>query len=91
MKRGRLLRIFTIAFSLAVVACAVYIMSRGLGLSEQYDFGAGAYYYTDIPDYQEVVRDDLFSSRIPYWLHLLIFLAWGLAMYRLWVKIDKNS
>lgn len=91
MNKGRAFKIVTIAFTSLVIAAVVFIMANGMGLSEQYDFGAGAYYYTDIPDYQKVIRDDIFVSRVPFLVHLLLFLGWGYLMYRLWVRIDKKS
>lgn len=45
-----------------MVLAAIYIMVNGLGLVPEYDFGAGAYYYADIPDYQNVIHDDAFTT-----------------------------
>ena len=42
----------------AVVLAAVLIMVRGLGLAPDYDFGAGAYYYADIPDFEGIYEYD---------------------------------
>ena len=74
---------------LLVLAAAVYIMVRGLGLNPDLDFGAGAYYYADIPDYQKQLNWDVYAARLPFWVYLLLFLGWGWLMWRLWKRIDK--
>jgi len=81
-------RIITIIVAGVVLLAALYIMVRGLGLVPEYDFGAGAYYYADIPDYQIIVKDEGFRTAVPRWVHILLFLAWGALMYWLWKKID---
>lgn len=75
----------------AIVLAAVFIMVRGLGLAPEYDFGAGAYYYADIPDYEKIVRDDAYVSGLPLWAAILLFLAWGALMYLLWIWIDRRK
>ena len=74
-----------------MVLAAVFIMIRGLGLSPDYDFGAGAYYYADIPDFEKVVRDDAYHSGFPLWAAILLFLGWGALMYLLWIWIDRRK
>ena len=74
--------------AVAVVA-AVYIMVRGLGLNPDLDFGAGAYYYADIPDYQKVLDWDSYTARLPFIVYVFLFLAWGWVMWRLWKRLDK--
>ena len=90
MDRRKAMKVATIVASVLTVLCALYIMIKGLGLSEKSDFGAGAYYYTDIPDYENVIRDDAYTARLPYWVYVVLFLCWGFLMYRLWVWIDKK-
>ena len=72
-----------------VVAAAVFIMARGLGLNPDLDFGAGAYYYADIPDYQKTLDWDVYAARLPFWTYLLLFLAWGCLMWRLWKRMER--
>lgn len=91
MRRKRLLRIITVAAAVLAVAAALYIMVHGLGLSDRFDFGAGAYYYADIPGFEKILRDDLFQTRVPYWVHIVLFLSWGWLMWRLWVWVDKKG
>ncbi|MBR4809769.1 MAG: hypothetical protein IK031_05780 [Bacteroidales bacterium] len=69
------------------LAGAVYIMVRGLGLNPDLDFGAGAYYYADIPDYEKTLDWDTYVSRLPFWACLLIFFAWGALVWRVWKKL----
>ena len=74
-----------------VLAGAVYIMVHGLGLNPDLDFGAGAYYYADIPDYQKALDWDTYTAKLPFWVYLLLFLAWGALMWRLWKRIDGRK
>ena len=88
---NKIARVVTIATVVITLLLALYIMANRLGLSDGLDFGAGAYYYTDIPDYEKVVRDDTYSTSVPYWVHVVLFLCWGWLMYRLWVWIDSRK
>ena len=90
-RRRKLYRAVTILTVVAVLGCAVWIMAQRLGLAPEYDFGAGAYYYADIPGYENVVRDESYHSDVPVWIHIVLFLAWGWLMYRLWVWIDNRK
>ncbi len=76
---------------MAVLLLALWIMAQGLGLVEGLDFGAGAYYYADIPEFEKYVRADAYDSHLPLWLAILLFLAWGALMYLLWIWIDKRK
>ena len=51
----------------------------------------GAYYYVDIPDFEKIVDQDAFKAKTPVWVHVLLFIAWGWLMWRLWLWIDKKS
>ena len=70
-----------------VIAAAVYFMVNGIGLNPDLDFGAGAYYYADIPDYQKTLNWDVYAAQLPFWVYLLLFFAWGFLMWRLWKRI----
>ena len=72
-----------------MLGAAVYIMVHGLGLNPDLDFGAGAYYYADIPDYQNTLDWDTFTARLPFWVYVLLFLGWGALMWRLWKRLDR--
>ena len=89
-RRKRIFWVVTVVTAVAVLGCAVYIMAHRMGLASGYDFGAGAYYYADIPGFERVVRDDVYHTDIPVWVHIVLFLGWGWLMYRLWVWIDKR-
>ena len=73
------------------VAASIYIMANGLGLQDSLDFGAGAYYYADIPEFQKYLAWDAFQESLPYWVYVLLFLAWGFIVYRIWVRIDRKG
>lgn len=83
--------IFIVLVSLATVVTAVYIMVNGLGLVDSLDFGAGAYYYADIPDFQKYVDPDYYHTSIPMFVYILLFLAWGAIMFRLWGWLETKS
>lgn len=74
-----------------VLGAAVYIMVNGLGLNPDLDFGAGAYYYADIPDYQKTLDWDSYTARLPFVVYLLLFLAWGFLMWRIWKRLDRKQ
>ena len=83
-------RIVTIVVAVAVVLCTLWIMGSRMGLAEELDFGAGAYYYADIPGFEKIIRDDTYRTTVPLWAHILLFLGWGWLMWRLWVWIDSR-
>lgn len=80
----------TIITVVVTLICAIYIMAHGLGLVDSLDFGAGAYYYADIPEFQKYVREDSYQSRLPLWVAIVLFLCWGWLMWRLWQWIDRK-
>lgn len=86
-----LYRTVTIVMVVAVIVTAVYIMINRLGLVEGYDFGGGAYYYVDIPDFKNVLPSDAYEAKTPVWVHVLLFIAWGWLMWRLWLWIDRKN
>lgn len=81
----------TILMVVAVLVTAGYIMFNHLGLVEGYDFGGGAYYYVDIPEFEKIVDQDAFKAKTPVWVHAVLFIAWGWLMWRLWLWIDGKS
>ena len=66
-------------------------MAFRLGLADGLDFGAGAYYWADIPQAEKIFRDGAYSPALPYWVYVVLFLAWGALMWRLWVWIEKKT
>lgn len=90
-RKKRVGRILLAVSCIAVLAAVVYVMANGLGLIDSLDFGAGAYYYADIPAFQRYVNGDAYTSETPAWAIVLLFLVWGALMYRLWVWIDKKD
>ena len=89
--KDKILPAVTAIMVVAVVICAIVIAARGLGVVEGYDFGAGAYYYADIPGFEKIINDDAFKTSVPVWVHIALFLAWGWLMWRLWVWIDRRG
>ena len=75
----------------AILAAAVYIMVRRIGLNPELDFGAGAYYYADIPEFEKRLDWDVYQAQLPYWVYVVLFLAWGALMYWLWKRIDRKK
>ncbi len=74
----------------SVPALACYIMINNMGLVDSLDFGAGAYYYADMPSFESIVNTNAYISPVPMWVLIVLFLAWGYLMYKLWCYIDKN-
>lgn len=80
----------TVLVAVAVVICAIAIAALRLGVVDGYDFGAGAYYYADIPGFEKLLNEDTYSTSVPLWVHILLFLGWGYLMYRLWGWVEKK-
>ena len=89
--RHFLFKAVTILMVVTVLLTAGYIMVNHLGLVEGYDFGGGAYYYVDIPEFEKIVDQDAFKPKTPVWVHVLLFVAWGWLMWRLWLWVDGKS
>jgi hypothetical protein len=87
---GKVKRIFGVVFIIAVLALVIYIMANGLGLIDSLDFGAGAYYYADIPQFSKYVNGEHFKSEFPMWVHIALFLIWGAFMYKIWSWLEKK-
>lgn len=90
-KGKKAFKIATAVLAVAVLLLALWVMVHGMGLVEGLDFGAGAYYYADIPDFDKIVRSDVYDSHLPLWLAILLFLGWGAVMYLLWIWIDRKK
>lgn len=89
--RKKIYKIVTVIMAVTVIVMAAYIMINRLGLVEGYDFGGGAYYYVDIPEFEKIVDQDAFKAKTPVWVHVVLYLAWGWLMWRLWLWIDRKS
>ena len=88
---NKIYRVVTIVMIVITLLCAVYIMAHHLGLSDTLDFGAGAYFYADIPEFSKYTGAQLYHTEIPYWIYVLLFLAWGWLMFRFWAFIEKKG
>lgn len=86
----RILNILGIACTIAAILCGIYIMGNRLGLTEELDFGAGAYYYADMPGFEKLVNGNHYANPVPMGVLILLFLAWGYIMYRFWVWLDRK-
>ncbi len=90
-KRKTAARIALLIVGGAILAAAVYIMARRIGLNPELDFGAGAYYYADIPEFEKQLDWDTYQAQLPFWVYVVLFLAWGALMYWLWKVIDRRK
>lgn len=73
------------------IVTALYIMANGLGLIDSLDFGAGAYYYADIPEFKKYTDGAWYTSPVPMWVLIVLFLAWGAVMYKVWGWMEKKQ
>ena len=80
-----------VAATIAAIAEAVNIMKNGFGLLEQLDFGAGAYYYEDIPGFASLVNGSHYQSPVSMPILIILFLIWGFLMYRLWTWMESGT
>ncbi len=90
MKKQHIGKLIGIILGVIIIGAVVYIMANGLGLIDGLDFGAGAYYYADIPEFSKYVNGEHFQSVFPMWFHIALFLLWGGAMYKLWIWLDRK-
>ena len=81
--KHKILPTVTAIVAVTVIICAIFIAYRQMGVVEGYDFGAGAYYYADIPGFETLINDEVYSSQIPVWVHVILFLGWGWLMWSL--------
>ena len=88
--KNKIISTVTAIVAVAVIICAIIIAARQMGVVEGYDFGAGAYYYADIPGFENIMNDDVYPAKNPLWVHIVLFLGWGWLMYRLWCRIDRH-
>lgn len=91
MKEKKLLKVATLIACVATLVCAGYIVYNRIGLNDELDFGAGAYYYADIPNFDKLEAQSNFSTSVPMWVHIILFLIWGFLMFRLWKWIDGRK
>ena len=89
-RKDKIIRTVTAIVAVTVLICSIVIVTLRLGLVEGYDFGAGAYYYADIPGFEKIMNDEAYKTSVPIWLHIVLFLGWGWLMYRLWIWFDSR-
>ena len=91
MARQKFFKTMTVVLAVIVLCLAGYIMWHRLGLSPDYDFGAGAYFYADDPAIQDLTEKASYTSSTPKWIYYALFFAWGAAMWFLWKWIDRRK
>ena len=92
-KNHKIFKVITIVVVVITLFLAGWIMANKLGLVEGYDFGAGAYYYADIPteQYSEIVNEDAYQTSVPKWVFYVLFFGWGYLMWRLWIWVESQG
>ncbi|MCQ2374949.1 MAG: GNAT family N-acetyltransferase [Salinivirgaceae bacterium] len=83
-------RIATTVVGIVILLIAFYIMANRLGLIDELDFGAGAYFYADIPNVERF-DTSTYVTIVPRWVHIVLFLVWGFLMYKLWCFVEKRG
>ena len=77
-------------FILYIIVSVVIVMYKNMGLISKFDFGAGAYYYTDIPNFEKYINNSIFKTKFSIWFLITLFLIWGVFVYKLWCYIDRK-
>lgn len=90
-KKISALTVCTVIILIATVITALYIMENNMGLIDSLDFGAGAYYYADIPEFKKYVNGDAYTSETPMWVLMVLFFLWGWLMYKFWSWLEKHQ
>ena len=92
MKESRkILKWATVILAVVTLCLALYIMWNRLGLSPDYDFGAGAYFYADDPAIQDLSERAAYTTSVPIWIHYALFFVWGALMWLLWKWVDRRK
>ena len=82
-------KVLTVIVAVVTLLAVIFIMINRIGLQDELDFGAGAYYYADIPEFEKYEKSVGYKARLPYVVYVILFLAWGALMYKVWKKLDK--
>lgn len=90
-KSGKVLKWATVILAVVTLCLALYIMWNRLGLSPDYDFGAGAYFYADDPAIQDLSERAAYTTSVPKWIHYALFFVWGALMWLLWKWVDRRK
>ena len=92
-KKHIVFKVITIIVVVITLFLAGWIMANQLGLVKGYDFGAGDYYYADIPaeQYSEIAPEGDHKTSVPKWVFYVLFFAWGWLMWRLWIWIENRG
>ena len=77
-------------FIFSIVVSVIIVMYKNMGLISKFDFGAGAYYYTDIPNFEKYINNSIFKTKFSMWFLTTLFLIWGAFVYKLWYYIDRK-
>ena len=89
-KKTHVFRILNVVVLVITIAVALYIMVHGMGLIDSLDFGAGAYYYADIPEFAKYTDGSAYLSPVPMWTLIVLFLIWGAIVYKAWKWMDRK-
>lgn len=90
--RKKIFTVITVLVTVVIFLTAGYIVCNHLGLIDDMDFGAGAYYYADIPNFEKYSGENAgYKSNLPTWLAIILFLVWGALMWRLWKWVDSRG
>ena len=90
-KSGKILKWATVILAVVTLCLALYIMWNRLGLSPDYDFGAGAYFYADDPAIQDLSERAAYTTSVLKWIHYALFFVWGALMWLLWKWVDGRK
>ena len=89
-KKAHVFHILNIVVLMVTIVAALYIMAHGMGLIDSLDFGAGAYYYADIPEFAKYTDGSAYLSSVPMWTLIVLFLILGAIVYKVWKWMDRK-
>lgn len=73
-----------------ILGLVLYILFNNIGLVDNLDFGAGAYYYADIPDFEKYTDTVVVDTVIPTWIYGVLFIAWGIFICFVWRWMERR-
>lgn len=88
--KKRIICAIAVVITSAAICTDLIFMITGSGISETLDFGAGAYYYTDIPGFEQMFYQTSYVSGQEEVLLWIVFVLWGILMSLLFYMINKR-
>lgn len=89
-KVSKTITIISVLLFIAAAVATVYIMKNSVGIIPEVGAGSGQYYFTDLPNWKTYFLNDNYTSPVGIPVLTLLFIIWGVIMFKLWTWLDKK-